>query len=220
MQSLIETCIRELESLGQCSDTYGDLLVPIILEKLPGEVRGNLAREHNGDAHWSLPDLRSLIGRKIRIMETEQPYKKRIPTLPTASFHTGNDKKHPRSRNETFAQTYKCSMQPLRQTKPDRSMQPLRQTKPDREQIRLCIFCGSNRLATNCDQVTEGKKRKDIVIVKGLCFNCLGRHKVSNCRSTNRCRHCRRKHHTAICEQQTNSTLNPEAAPFHSESSG
>ena len=67
--------------------------------------------------------------------------------------------------------------------------------------------------------MTEVKKRKDIV--KGLvCFNCLGRHKVSNCRSTNRCRHCRQKHHTAICEQQTNSTLNPEAAPFHSESRG
>ena len=99
-------------------------------------------------------------------------------------------------------------------------MQPLRQTKPDREQIRPCIFCGSYHSATNCDQVTEVKERKDIVIVKGLCFNCLGRHKVSNCRSTNRCRHCRRKHHTAISEQQTNSTLNPEAAPFHLESSG
>ena len=58
------------------------------------------------------------------------------------------------------------------------------------------------------------------VIVKSLCFNCLGKHKVSNCRSTNRCCHCRRKHHTTIYEQQTNSTLNPEAAPFHSESSG
>ena len=198
-------CIRGLKSLGQCSDTYGDLLVPIILEKLPGEVRRNLAREHNGDAHCSLPDLRSSMGRGIRIMETGQPNKKRIPTLPTASFHTGNDKTHPRSRNKTFAQTY--------------SMQPLRQTKPDREQIPPCIFCGSNHSATNCDQVTEVKKRKDIVIVKSLCFNCLGRYKVSNCRSTNRCRHCRRKHHTAICEQQTNSTLNPEAAPFHSESS-
>ena len=43
---------------------------------------------------------------------------------------------------------------------------------------------------------------------------------MSNCRSTYRCRHCRRKHHTAICQQQTNSTLNPEDVLFHSESSG
>ena len=113
----IETCVRGLKSLGQCSDTYGDLLVPIILEKLPGEVRRDLAREHNGDAHWSSSDLRSSIGREIRIMETGQPNEKRIPALPTASFHTGNDKTHPRSRNKTFAQTY--SMQLLRQTKPD-----------------------------------------------------------------------------------------------------
>ena len=87
----IETCIRRLESLGQCSDTYGDLLVPIIIEKLPGEVRRNLAREHNGDAHWSLPDLRYSIGREIRIMETGQPNEKRIPTLPTVSFYMGNE---------------------------------------------------------------------------------------------------------------------------------
>ena len=72
----IETCICGLESLGQCSDTYGDLLVPIILEKLPGEVRRNLAREHNGDTHWLLPDLRSSIGREIRIMETGNPTRK------------------------------------------------------------------------------------------------------------------------------------------------
>ena len=65
-----------LKSLGQCSDTYGDLLVPILLEKLPGEVRRNLAREHNGDAHWSLLDLRSSIDGEIRIMETGQPNEK------------------------------------------------------------------------------------------------------------------------------------------------
>ena len=63
----IETCIRGLESLGQCSDTYGDLLVHIILEKLPGEVRRNLAREHNGYAHWSLPALVATANVSIRI---------------------------------------------------------------------------------------------------------------------------------------------------------
>ena len=42
----METYIRGLESVGQYQDTYGSLLVPIVLDKLPGEIRKNLAREH------------------------------------------------------------------------------------------------------------------------------------------------------------------------------
>ena len=72
----IETCIRGLKSLGQCSVTYGDLLVPIILEKLPGEARRNLALEHNGDAHWLLPDLRSSIDRRFVLWKQDNPMRK------------------------------------------------------------------------------------------------------------------------------------------------
>ena len=31
----LETYIRGLEALGKCEDNYGDLLIPIILEKYP-----------------------------------------------------------------------------------------------------------------------------------------------------------------------------------------
>ena len=107
------------ESPGHCSDTYGDLLVLILLEKLPGEVQRNLAREHCGDAHWSLPNLRSLIGREGDSYygnRTNQREKNSDST--NGVFHTGNGKKHPKSRNKTLAQTY--SMQLLRQAKSDR----------------------------------------------------------------------------------------------------
>ena len=36
---LIETHTRGLSSLGKAKETYGDLLIPIILGKLPMEVR-------------------------------------------------------------------------------------------------------------------------------------------------------------------------------------
>ncbi|XP_071150303.1 uncharacterized protein [Mytilus edulis] len=38
----METYVRGLESLGQSQDSYGTLLVPIILKKLPGEIKKNL----------------------------------------------------------------------------------------------------------------------------------------------------------------------------------
>ncbi|XP_071153541.1 uncharacterized protein [Mytilus edulis] len=42
----IEIHIRGLESLGQSEHTCGAFLVPIIMNKLPGEIRRNLARQY------------------------------------------------------------------------------------------------------------------------------------------------------------------------------
>ena len=60
MYDKMETYVSGLESLGQTDDTYGSLLVPIILNKLPGEIRKNLAREHRS-TNWLLSDLRLAI---------------------------------------------------------------------------------------------------------------------------------------------------------------
>lgn len=59
----------------------------------------------------------------------------------------------------------------------------------------------------------------------GRCFNCLRRNYLSrNCRSMSKCKHCNGRHHTAICERESNSRdssgctappeLNPEAHCF------
>jgi hypothetical protein len=39
--------------MGQCQDSYGSLLVPIILDKLPTDIRKNLPRE-NERSYWQL----------------------------------------------------------------------------------------------------------------------------------------------------------------------
>jgi hypothetical protein len=58
----LETHIRGLEALGKTQDTYGDLLVPIILSKLPIAVKHNLVRER-GTMDWSLEQLRKDISK-------------------------------------------------------------------------------------------------------------------------------------------------------------
>ena len=55
-----ETKIRALESLGKPQENYGDVLVPIVLEKLPCDIREHLARQHGYD-DWLLSDLRYAI---------------------------------------------------------------------------------------------------------------------------------------------------------------
>lgn len=85
----METYIRSLEAIGQCQESYGNLLVPVVLEKMPGEIRKQLARE-NGDNDWVLADLLRAINRETGIMEAGTTH-----TEPgfddyatTASFHT------------------------------------------------------------------------------------------------------------------------------------
>ena len=41
--------VRGLEALGKAPETYGNLLVCILLDKLPGDVRKNVARKHDQD---------------------------------------------------------------------------------------------------------------------------------------------------------------------------
>ena len=64
----METHVRGLESLGRSHESYGDLLVPIILGKLPHELRKILAREHESP-EWKFQELREAIVREIRILE-------------------------------------------------------------------------------------------------------------------------------------------------------
>ena len=84
-----EAYIRGLESLGRSGDSYGALLIPIILNKLPSAVRQNLARE-NGTDNWELKGLRYGILKEITILEAgEKRTDVFIDTLPsTASFLT------------------------------------------------------------------------------------------------------------------------------------
>ncbi len=50
--------------------------------------------------------------------------------------------------------------------------------------------------------LTDPEKQLAIVKQANLCFNCLGHHKVSQCKSKYRCKTCTRKHHTSLCNPQ------------------
>ena len=68
----IENHMRGLSALGKSEETYGDLLIPIILGKLPAELQRNLAREQNNGT-WTINLLRQAILKEIRIMEASNP---------------------------------------------------------------------------------------------------------------------------------------------------
>ena len=65
----IESHSRGLSSLGKPEEAYGDQLVPIILGKMPSDIRQNLAREST-TLKWTFPQLKLAILKEIQILES------------------------------------------------------------------------------------------------------------------------------------------------------
>ncbi|XP_071170914.1 uncharacterized protein [Mytilus edulis] len=168
----LESYVRGLESLGQTPEMYGSLLVPVVLDKLPIDIRKSIAREHGRD-NLILQNLRKSITKEIDILEAGEGVTDSDRLYATAFFmgtqsHTYNKGKFTDTRNKVHTHT--------------------------------CIFCSGEHYPTECTEVTDANTRNQIVKQKQLCFNCLGSHRVAACKSTKRCKKCNGMHHTSICK--------------------
>jgi hypothetical protein len=175
----MEGYVRGLEALGQSQETYGKLLVPIILNKLPGDVRRNLAREHKSNT-WMLRELRQSIREEINIIDAGQEVDtpQSIPT--TSFFHVGT-----------------------KQSKPPRKIITQKNAQYNIKK-RPCVFCKEIHAPSSCTKLRDPLTRMNIVKRDKLCFNCLGHHRVSECKSKHTCKTCNKKHHTSLCNGRQN----------------
>ncbi|XP_053390231.1 uncharacterized protein LOC128553139 [Mercenaria mercenaria] len=187
----LETYIRGLESLDQHEDSFGTFSVPVIFDKLPAEIRKNLAREHKG-RNLELHEMRRAIYVEINVLEAGQVnsnvYLHETPA--TVSLLTGSGFR-PRARQDSDKNHVRPHPHPRTQ-----QQQQQRFTN-----AKICIFCSSNtHFANDCNVMRDYESRIAVVKNKRLCFNCLGTHQVSNCKSQKRCRNCQKRHHTSICQ--------------------
>ena len=166
----MENHVRGLGSLGKSHETYGDLLVPIVLGKLPHELRQNLAREHDS-LEWKFQQLREAIFKEIRILEAG------------INVNTPNTSQHGTSSTVTS--------QFLTQTQGRQTHLPKSNTPAKRK----CTYCKGPHPSYHCNVVTDCQQRWSIIKRDRLCFNCLGNHKSTTCQSKYRCHKCRGKHH-------------------------
>ena len=128
--------MRGLESLGQANASYGSLLVPIILEKLPGDVRRNLTREL---VLLTGHELRECIFHELEIMEagTDITLDNEDRPLATAALFT-NAKSHKSSRT-----TYS------------------RKRDTNASKLSLaCAFCHDKHPPVKCEKIINPKKRE------------------------------------------------------------
>lgn len=84
-----------------------------------------------------------------------------------------------------------------------------------------CSLCSANHYLSSCPKYLEktSEQRREIIVSKRLCFNCLGPHAVKACRNTKRCRTCSKPHHTTLHTPASNSNIATSASSLASSAS-
>ena len=139
----LETFLRGLECLGQTQDMYGALLVPIIISKLPIEIRKNIAREYDCD-NINLKTLRAAIAKEVRVLETGHFTGSTELQTTTATFLTG-------TRNTGKSQ----------HTMPSQRNNDRRERK--KLESRPCIYCNEIHFPAECKKVVDANSRINVL---------------------------------------------------------
>ena len=174
----VECHIRGLAALGKTVDTFGDFLVPILLERLPGNTIETLTRAH-GSADWSIDALRAALLQEITVLElkpTPTMGNLPAPAASTAMFHSSAANSRQRSSHAGTGRS------------------------PPHQ--KMCAYCKQPHSSNYCTTVSTRDDRLGIVHRNRLCFNCLStQHAVAHCTARGRCRHCNGKHHSSLCKK-------------------
>ncbi len=162
----LESNLRGLSALGTSENSIEDLLVPLILEKIPPSVRQFMTREH-GSSVWTLKELKISLKKEIDVMQVGETSlsmnEEHTPISPTAAFIT----------NHCACQHKSCENQSNSETVP---ILVSNSTQRSEKKPVKCIFCSNDHPSTSCNIVTNIDERFQIIKQKRRCFNCFGNH--------------------------------------------
>jgi hypothetical protein len=135
----LESYVCGLHALGKAPESYDGLLVCILQNKLPGEVRKNVARQHDRD-EWTLDQLWAALRGEIRVLEVGQ-----ATIVPQhQQQQSSSASQYPRGRQGTnwFSGTSK----------------PIKRLS--------CVFCGGEHAVAQCQVISSFQTYKFKVSLK------------------------------------------------------
>ena len=183
--------VRGLESLGVTAEQYGSMLIPVVMSKLPTEIRVQIARLTSSEV-WSIREMLELIRKEVEAREASEHVK------------LNNEKK--------TAQSYPSNTNRNLSSKPSTASALFLRSSNRPTEIRSCVYC-KNSHSSACDKVTDVNERKNILRRDRRCFLCLQtNHRIKECRNNRSCRKCSGRHHQSLCvrpSQENNETIAP-----------
>ena len=166
--------VRGLSSLGVSSQEYGSFLIPIIMSKLPNEIRLEIARKSTNEV-WKIDELLDTIKGELEAREASEAVKRQEVNVQKPPNPGPNSSRSIPTVNALVT------------------------TEGKEFQFR-CVYCNGEHYSASCTKVRQTKDRRDILQRNNQCFICLKTgHEVKNCFKTKRCQNCNGNHHQSIC---------------------
>ena len=180
--------VRSLDALNVTGAQYGVVLTPLVLSRLPNDLRLEWARE--GENHEDdLEFLLEFLGNEIRRRERSQV----VVSQSHSSNHTKSVSEEKKKTGASAAALHSSSG----------------------SQKLSCGICAKSHYTNKCWSLTRGpvEQRWDKITKSGLCFSCLNKnHTAKSC--TKSCNKCGGKHHFLLCSaKKPASSGNPADVP-------
>ena len=158
----IRVQIRGLESLGVKTESYGQLLIPIIMLKLPSEIRLQVSRVTEKKV-WEIQEMLDLIQKEIEGRETTEQVKvtmeQRIKQGSGGFSHQGNYYGKPfnpqlNNNSSTGAALFTRS----------------RGNDSRANSTIVCVYCGQTHFSASSENIRDISQRKNILLRDRRCF--------------------------------------------------
>ena len=171
----VEACVRNLRSLNVAQTQYGQALISIIWEKLPGDVQLVITRQMPVDKEWEIEVFLDTL-------------KKEVESREICSHMRGKGKGNGASGPQDGASGSFNSRSNDGVTEEDEFTGS---TLVNNAQKITCTYCGRNHPSAQCDVITDIQARKTLLRKKAKCFLCLkSGHIAPRCKSKAKCRKC------------------------------
>ena len=176
LRSLYDACegyTHGLESLGVYPESYGDLLIPIVMKKLPEETLRIMLRSHDETA-WTLADLRKQLRHEVETREKSS---------------LGQSDKEVSVVNPPFNSRFSTAG-------------ALFFGALGRENAKNgCTFCDGPHPSDSCKIVPTIGQGLEFLRNQKRCFRCVKKGHISkSCYSKKRCPRCNGKRHSTLCQ--------------------
>ena len=183
----IEANFRGLEALSVDQGTYSKIVVPVLVEKLPKQLKFSMVRSRRKSVlEWSLDELIAELDLELEVRENHAEFVK-------ISGRPNKQEEAPRQ---------------LTRWKGPNTASAL--FTPEGKQ--KCVYCTGDHKPNECTNHTDPEDRKSILKKYFRCFICLkANHRSFECRSKLRCPQCKAKHHVSICSSMPFKPENKDA---------
>ena len=181
-----EAVVRSLKGIRTEPGSYGTFITPLLMAKLPEELRILIARSLDSrEDTWKLEEVLPLFGKEVQLREKCAV----VNPTPTGSYGRKTPQKD-------FTSTSRYQ-QPATAS----ALHTSHENRGYGKGGIKCFFCNGDHVASKCVSITNPEMRMKILKEKGRCFLCLkGGHLAASCPSGNKCFRCGRRHHIALCD--------------------